>query len=155
MAYFLRMMRITQGSHPKTCRLMHAAGLIGLLVAMHFKAHPGTGRDPRARPSHLCPALAPPIEVPGHPSFPSGHATQGMLIALCIEAALPNAATKGRWRPLLHTLAGRVGRNREIAGLHYASDTRAGFELAGKSFALLSPISTFQLVQTDAVAEWS
>jgi hypothetical protein len=77
----------------------------------------------RPRPSQLCPALAPPIAVPGHASFPSGHATQSMLMALCLIDVLPVVPTPNTagnvWEEDLKVLAHRIARNREIAGLHY------------------------------------
>jgi hypothetical protein len=70
--------------------------------------------------------------VPGHASFPSGHSTQAHLMALCmgdVLATLPGAqqqvVTDDLW-----TLADRIARNREIAGLHYESDTQAGRAIA-------------------------
>ena len=37
----------------------------------------------------------------------------------------------------MQALAARIARNREIAGLHYPSDTAAGIELAGKIWVTL------------------
>lgn len=154
MAYFMALLRITAGSHPKCCLLMHVAGLVGLLAAMHFKRKPGNGQPPRLRPSQVCPALLPAIEVPGHPAFPSGHAAQAMLMALGLEASLPGPRRQAL-APALHALAYRIGRNREIAGLHYASDTTAGLELAGKTFELLLDCTSYAEAVTDAQKEWA
>ena len=121
---FMAALGITSGSYPATCRLLYAAEMIGGLVAMHFKAV-----HKRPRPSHLCPALLPPIPVPGHASYPSGHATQAHLMALFAAEAMP-AASKADVAFVLAALARRIGRNREIAGLHFASDTKAGEVLA-------------------------
>jgi len=84
----------------------------------------------RPRPSQLCPALLPPIEVPGHASFPSGHSTQAHLMALCMNQVLKGLPQQDTMVDNLTTLADRIARNREIAGLHYASDTAAGAALA-------------------------
>ena len=132
-----------------TFRLMHVAGLVGILTSMHFEAV----FPPRPRPSQIWPALLPPIEVPGHPAFPSGHATQAMLMALTAEK-VPKGTTRALAIPLLHTLAHRIARNREIAGLHYASDSRGGFELAGVAFAFLEQCPLFITALADASAEW-
>jgi hypothetical protein len=130
---------------------------------MHFKNDPagGLSKPPRARPSQVCPALMPPVPVPGHPSFPSGHATQAMLMAFCAEAAMADPAKvtiptplQDAWRPLLQTLAGRIARNREIAGLHFESDTNGGLELAAKAFEKLSGGANFKTVQVAASKEW-
>jgi len=40
----------------------------------------------------------------------------------------------------LQALADRIARNREIAGLHYPSDTQAGIDLAGKTHTLLGSL---------------
>jgi hypothetical protein len=116
----------------------------------------------RPRPSHLCPALLPPIQVPGHSSFPSGHSTQAHLMSLCMrhlltQAAVPqpdfDALTKD-----LAVLADRIARNRELAGLHYANDSKGGAELAKALFATLtdasSPIAKFDEAIAEAKSEW-
>ena len=45
---------------------------------------------------------------------------QSMFMALVMLKAMPSAMADA-WRPLLQTLALRMARNREIAGLHYPS----------------------------------
>jgi hypothetical protein len=51
-----------------------------------------------------------------------------------------------------------VGRNREIAGLHYESDTAGGVALAQSVFDTLTdaqnPVRKFADAITDAVGEW-
>lgn len=170
MAYFLSLLKMTPGSYPATYLLLHVAGLVGIMVTMHFKQNPDGQLDeaasklpPRARPSQVCPALMPPIAVPGHPSFPSGHATQSMLMALCAGEAMVDrspptneATSTGGWPSLLQTLARRIATNREIAGLHFRSDSVAGFQLAMKSFALLKDaVPGFAAVLANAKTEWS
>lgn len=158
MAYFTSLLRITRSSHPKMFQLLHVAGLVGILVSMYFKGNPGDHRPPRARPSQLCPALLPPLTVPGHPAFPSGHATQSMLMALVagevMEARNGKQGGGAAWKPLLQQLACRIARNREIAGLHYPSDTQAGFELARKTFNKLRGGELFDPLFKAAIAEW-
>lgn len=78
----------------------------------------------RKRPNTADSSLSTVVSVPWHASYPSGHATQSMLTAFALGAAVPSAA------PALKHLAIDVAHGREIAGLHYASDTQAGFELA-------------------------
>ena len=132
--YFMAAMSISPRSHPVTCRLLFIGSLIGAYVSLHFK-----GLHQRRRPSQRAPALLPPIEVPGHASYPSGHATQARLMAKCVEAALPTAPDiKGPLGDVLDTLAARIARNREIAGLHFHSDTVAGRTLADHAFSILS-----------------
>ncbi|HST75285.1 MAG TPA: phosphatase PAP2 family protein [Acetobacteraceae bacterium] len=130
-SYFLELLTITPTSHPATVRLLNIANLIALFSVMYCK-----GTFKRPRPSQLCPALAPPIPVPGHSSFPSGHATQSMLMAFCLIDVLPVVPRGGLhpaanlWEQDLTVLAHRIARNREIAGLHYPSDSDAGRKLA-------------------------
>jgi hypothetical protein len=121
---FLGLLDATPGGHPNTCVLIKAAVEIGGFTAQHFKQ-----LNDRPRPSYVCPALKPPIEVPGHGAYPSGHATQANLVALCLQEAFagtPQAAAV----PAVRALARRIARNREIAGVHYRSDSEAGRELA-------------------------
>jgi membrane-associated phospholipid phosphatase len=122
---FMGLLAITPGSHPHTYRLLHLANLIATYAAMHFK-----GKKSRPRPSHNCPALRPPIPVPGHASFPSGHATQAYLMALFIERALASKGYAVAVARQVKVLAVRIARNREIAGLHYPTDSVAGRRLA-------------------------
>jgi hypothetical protein len=124
-SYFLGLLTANPGAYPQTTKVLTVASQVGTLVAMYFK-----GLYKRPRPSELCPALLPPISVPGHASFPSGHSTQAHLMALCINDifdTLPQQRTvlEDTW-----TLADRIARNREIAGLHYESDTNAGKAIA-------------------------
>lgn len=84
----------------------------------------------RRRPRNCCPPhlepMFPPghLRHPGHPAFPSGHATlahfwAGLLGTHYVrdQAALDRAAAAVAWR-------------REVAGLHYPSDSVAGRLLA-------------------------
>jgi membrane-associated PAP2 superfamily phosphatase len=59
-----------------------------------------------------------------HPSFPSGHALQSWLIARCLTKVIYD------YKPHLKWLARRIAINRERAGLHYRSDTDAGYSIA-------------------------
>jgi len=134
---FLALLAITPRSHPWTYRVMHIAYLIGLFVAMHYKEE-----QKRRRPSQVCPALRPPVPVPGHASYPSGHATQAHLIALClsecIKQGMSDQTAAGDLGAALTALAERIARNREIGGLHYKSDSEAGKKLAADTFAFLN-----------------
>ena len=79
-SYFLNLLTANPGAYPQTTKVLTLASQVGTFVAMYFK---GLYKRPRA--SELCPALLPPIEVPGHASFPSGHSTQAHLMALCVN----------------------------------------------------------------------
>ena len=76
---------------------------------MHYKAKPAYRR---ARPSQLCPSLMPFDRVPGHASFPSGHAVEAYMLAGMLTKVMPNGAAGP-----LNRIAERVARNREVLGL--------------------------------------
>jgi PAP2 superfamily len=117
--YFQRILLF--GKESNTYALMQAMSLVGAVVAAHYKF-----KFVRPRPSQLEPALRPLIDVPGHPSFPSGHAIQMFLIAQALGTVVRNHEIAEQ----LAAIAARVAENREWAGLHYPSDTHAGKELA-------------------------
>ena len=77
----------------------------------------------RRRPNAVLATIRPVIPVPWHASYPSGHATQAVVIARLLATLAP--ASTGD----LMEFAFRVGHNREVAGVHYPSDTSAGFSL--------------------------
>ncbi len=91
----------------------------------------------RARPSRMCKPLRPMFPKrdalhPGHPAYPSGHSTMVYTWAYLMKAKLARRYS-GLGKPLL-AAAGAVAKNREWAGVHYASDTHAGQRL-GKQMA--------------------
>ncbi len=131
-SYFLAAMTISPKSHPRTCLLLQIGSMVGAYVSMHFK-----GVYQRARPTQTAPALLSPVPVPGHPAYPSGHSTQAHLMMRCVLAGMP-AELRGQFRPVLRALADRIARNREIAGLHFPSDSAAGAALADRIFAILN-----------------
>jgi hypothetical protein len=146
---FMDLLCATTDSHPATFALMQVGMLVGGFAVQHFKLI-----DDRRRPSQVCAALQPPIEVPGHGAYPSGHATQAHLIAHGIRAALGDSA-QAAIMPAVNALAARIGRNREIAGVHYRSDTEAGAELAGKVAEALKDTPLCAAMIKAARAEWS
>jgi hypothetical protein len=92
----------------------------------------------RRRPSQVLKQVEPVIEVPWHSSYPSGHATQATVISEVMGHYFSEKKEE------FDLLAKRIGKNREIAGLHYPSDTDAGFVL-GKY------LSTFFLKQLNPI----
>jgi membrane-associated phospholipid phosphatase len=133
---FLHLVSVTATTHPATSRMLIVADALTALVTMHYKAHFN-----RPRPAQVAPALMPPIEHAGHAAFPSGHATQAHVFAALLTEVMPKRLGVAAPTPAdphrttigksLVFLADRIARNREIAGLHYPSDTRAGVTLAG------------------------
>lgn len=76
---------------------------------------------------------------PKHPSYPSSHATQATIVAEVIKFLLdpygtPESAEK---RARIDQVAFLIGFRREIAGLHFRSDTTAGISLGRQIFTLL------------------
>jgi hypothetical protein len=136
-SYFMGLLGASASSHPETYKLMHMANLFASFMAMHYKAEYN-----RQRPSHLEPRLLPPLSVPGHASYPSGHSAQAHLIAKCASLLIPQGRPDRNKHIIdLWALAKRIARNREIAGLHYHTDTIKGHDLA---------IGIFNFIQNDA-----
>lgn len=167
-AYFRGILMCNSASAPYTHDLVEIASHIGQFQVMHYKLHFN-----RPRPSQYSPDLLPQIDVPGHASFPSGHATESLLIALCLEKVLPPAArTPAGFAPApppppypgispLQQMAQRIARNREVLGLHFASDSKAGRLLAEESFKILmacksinDPAHPNDCLLGKAAAEW-
>ena len=111
---------------------------------MHFKL-----MHQRARPSQICPTLFPPVPVPGHASYPAGHGLIARLTSIALMEFVPATL-----HAALLELARIVGFNREIAGLHYESDTAAGIQVANQVLPILNDCPTYQLVRGHAAAEW-
>jgi membrane-associated phospholipid phosphatase len=169
--YFSGILSFNLRSHPATVYLCTAALRIGSFQAMYYKY-----KYDRARPSRLSPRLMPPIDPPGHASFPSGHATQARLIALCLEQVMPSAiipvisSVSNPDAGPLRKMADRIARNREVLGLHYPSDSKAGKALADETFSLMmkgtppptstpsapsTPLKKIDDLITEAKKEWS
>jgi acid phosphatase (class A) len=102
----------------------------------------------RVRPHILEPDLDPAIEVPGHPAYPSGHSTKSHFLAFVLGELRPKE------REALAARADEIARNREIAGLHYPSDSRAGALLARQFADLLFKNAEFQALLAPARSEW-
>ena len=87
----------------------------------------------RARPWHCDPELRRLFPKghpahPGHPSYPSGHSTQAHTVAFLFARRAPQL------KDVLLMAAARIALNREIAGLHFPSDSAAG-RMLGEAFA--------------------
>lgn len=151
--YFAGILTFNPRSHPATCYLCAAALRIASFTVMYWK-----DRHNRARPSRLDPRLMPPIDPPGHASYPSGHSTQAHLIARFLEEVMPLAikpTTGGREDGPLYLMAQRIGRNREVLGLHFRSDTDAGEKLAGSIHAAMLQCGKVVALKAAAQLEWN
>jgi len=147
--YWHNLLMIGPHARPNTSTLIEIAMGIGHMVGMYWKFY-----FKRARPVQIFPALMPAVETPPHPSYPSNHSFQSHLIAHTLAAAFDGKTQKAMHAPLF-AMAARIGRNREVAGVHFPSDTDAGKELAPKIFGLLEQLSSFQVIRDGARAEWA
>ncbi len=102
----------------------------------------------RVRPSFLDKDIVPSVGVPGHPSYPSGHASQTFLVAKMASELDPKN------KEAYIQSAFRIGKNREIAGVHYESDSIAGRLLAEEYLKLLFEDERFLSALELAKQEW-
>ncbi len=102
----------------------------------------------RIRPSILDSSLTTAIDIPPHPAYPSGHATQSHLRALIFGELDPQ--NKASYKES----AERISKNREIAGVHYPSDSKAGEILASQIFSQLMQNEAFVSLLEQAKTEW-
>ena len=122
---FMQILTMTASSHPHTFFVMKLAARVGEVVMMRLKR-----QFNRPRPTQYYPALYPPLPVPGHASYPAGHALIAHLTAnVLIEVTTPGGGTSPYQNSLIK-LAKEIGFNRVIAGFHFRSDIAAG-ESAG------------------------
>jgi hypothetical protein len=102
----------------------------------------------RARPNIIEPRLRPYLPVPSHASYPSNHSFQSFAVANVLQRMMPEHPGV----TALYTRARRVAENREWAGLHYASDTNAGEELAERVTPYL--VEAMDETMRRALREW-
>jgi hypothetical protein len=142
---WLQLLMMDESTHPCTFLLMKLAARVGETLMMYYKR-----QHNRPRPSQVCPTLFPPVVVPGHGSYPAGHALIGQLTSLCLNEVVPNRDLA------LFELARRAAFNRVIAGLHYPSDCDAGVFIANQIPAILNLCPTYKLVKDELVLrkEW-
>lgn len=84
----------------------------------------------RIRPTFFDKRVKAIIEVPNHPSYPSGHAFQSYAVAYLLMEKYPEK------KDIYLKYAERVSKNREIMGLHYPSDSEYGKLLASEIIKL-------------------
>jgi acid phosphatase (class A) len=141
---WLQLLMIDASTHPNTFLLMKLAARVGETLMIHFKR-----KYDRPRPSQVCPTLYPPVPVPGHGSYPAGHAMIARLTTLVLKDVIKPLPKYQGTHAALDELANRVGYNRVIAGLHWESDIRAGMDTADQIFEVLKDCQDYQ----DVVAE--
>ena len=83
---FMQLLTMTAGSHPRTFFVMKLAARVGEVVMISLKR-----KFNRPRPTQYYPGLYPPLPVPGHSSYPAGHALIAHLTAqVLIEVTTPD-----------------------------------------------------------------
>jgi hypothetical protein len=143
-AYFLEQAGIDPVTKPLTILLMkEAVNEVGFYILRE------KWRIQRARPYDLDPTLTPSVPPPRHSSYPSGHGGQSWAVALLLSEIDPTH--KNLW---LDT-ARSIGHYREIAGVHFPTDTKAGQLVAEQVMPLLLENAKFK-VKFDQVRqkEW-
>ena len=129
---------------PKTKALLKHVQMDASLALFHAKK-----RFNRARPHQLEQRLRPAIPVPAHPAYPSSHALQGYMVARTLSLLFPENSQE------LMAAGEQIGREREIAGLHYSSDSKASRALGEEIFDRLQQNERFLAEVEAAKKEWS
>ena len=124
---FLALLTMTAESHPTAYEVIKAACRIGEMLMAFYKAEFN-----RPRPTQFHPSLLSEIQ-PVHPSYPSGHALVARLVARCLGEIVESDLQRN-W---LLQMATRIAENREIAGLHFPSDSEAGRSIADQAFDII------------------
>lgn len=143
--YFCSQLGIYPRVSPQSYLLLKIAARIGEMAMVKIKWNFASFS---VRPSHIYPRLTPPIAVPPHASYPSGHAMISHLLALVAQDIVPkfgNAPSE---------LALRIRRNREIAGVHFWWDGVAGEIAAGNVFQMIKGMAGYAAAVAAAKAEW-
>jgi acid phosphatase (class A) len=142
--YLFRMVMMTDQSHPHTYELVKVGARVSEMLMAYYKLVFN-----RPRPQQIAPALFPPVGAAPHPAYPSGHATTARLAALCLCDVVPAAlAGAVMW------MSDRIARNREVAGVHYRSDTVAGQSLAQQAHDIMLQGARYIALRNLARAEW-
>jgi hypothetical protein len=167
---WLQLLMMTHNSHPATYQLMKFMARVGEVVMIAAKKYSADASIPKpsgtvwnsARPSQICPTLYPPLPVPGHSTYPAGHAIIGQLTSICLKDLFPDPpsppappnALQGV-RQALDKLADRVSENRVIAGLHFPQDIAEGEAVAIRVAPRLQACPLYISWFNTAKNEWS
>jgi membrane-associated phospholipid phosphatase len=145
--YFQGALSYSRATHPCTHLLYLGAMRSAEFAVMHYK-----NEFQRPRPSQLWPELMPPVQVPGHASFPSGHATQANTAAIVLRAVAAGVVLS--IDDITARLAQRIARGREVLGLHYPSDSAGGALLADNVATAYMGCPTVSRLIAAARLEW-
>lgn len=118
--------KLKDDGYPETAKLLkmieHDLGLVILGLKKNYN---------RVRPSFIEKTLKPAIEIPPHPAYPSGHSMQAYTFALIFSELNPQMKSS------YMDSAFHIAKHRELAGVHYPSDSLAGFLVARQFVDLL------------------
>ncbi|MPZ32032.1 MAG: phosphatase PAP2 family protein [Rhodospirillales bacterium] len=142
--WFCAQLGLYPRSHPKSYLFLKLVARIGELVMVYLKY-----KYNAVRPSQVYPRLTPPVPVPPHASYPSGHAMNSYLMALATAEIVPDLGDAAE------RLAQRIAKNREIAGLHFWWDSLAGKIAAENTFGLFKTLPKYIAYRDAAIDEWS
>lgn len=141
--YFLTNFGFDPEDYPATVRLIEATlHDVGYFILRE------KWRLQRARPIQLDPLLPLVIPTPPHSAYPSGHGGVAWAEALVLGRLAPQYA------PAWLRYAQAIGHRRELAGVHYPSDTRAGQALGAYVVEQLLQTEEFQALMAEAATEW-
>lgn len=132
---------IANGDNPHLKELLETVHILGPVI-FYFKNHYN-----RVRPSFLRADLKPAIPNPQHPAYPSGHSAQAFFLYHLLSKLYPAQAKR------FYKQAFEIALHREIAGVHYQSDSRAGEKLAQEVFNLMTEDQEFKSLLKHAV-DW-
>ena len=138
-------MPLDAGRYPKTVALIDKVGKDIKAVTDGLKVH-----FMRPRPYQADPRVQPAIEREASPSYPSGHATRGLVYAMVLADLAPDR------RDALLAQGRLVGVDRVIGGVHYPSDIEAGQRLGHKLAEMwLADPQNRSLVEGVRATEWA
>ncbi|MCL1629528.1 phosphatase PAP2 family protein [Roseibaca sp. V10] len=101
----------------------------------------------RPRPSQIQENIETAVPNPPHAAYPSGHASQAEFVSQVLRRLVPVCEYTYR------RFASEIAFNREIAGVHYPSDSVAGFLLASRYTEILEQSEFWALYRDDARRE--
>ena len=117
---------LTSHRHAKTLQLIELAYNVAAPIIQRIKVAFSI-----TRPDEFSPQIQAMIATPGHGAWPSGHATEGFLIAVLLQKLLDAAAPPQGTQPgngeacreQLQRLAARIAVNRTVAGVRSEEHT--------------------------------
>lgn len=120
-------LRFDRPVHVKGSRLRHLIQTNIWWAVFHYKVQASRSRPWSQTSINLYPIFQRPDRLyPGHPSYPSGHATMAYTWALLLAKFHASKA------PALLLAATEVAVNREVAGVHFPSDKVCGLALGSE-----------------------